>query len=135
VFLSWFRLPLLTGPEQPRSPGPSQRLFTHSTAPVSHLPSLALPRNSDRADQFQGELGMSTMSDRSFCLSCVHSSQGTNDVQQGSQTYIVDLLERIARNTDPTHGTGSRGDRKVHGRRGRSPVRRTAENNALAVGS
>ncbi|KAI9430424.1 hypothetical protein H4582DRAFT_2086977 [Lactarius indigo] len=114
-------------PEQRRSPGPSQQLSSCS-APVSHLPSsrvshlplqvsLALPQNSDRADHCQGELG---------------GYLGTNDVQQGSQAYIIDLLERIARNTDPTRGTGSRGDRKVHGRRGRSPVRRTAEDNALA---
>ncbi|KAH9035250.1 hypothetical protein EDB85DRAFT_2143903 [Lactarius pseudohatsudake] len=112
----------------PRSPGPSQQLFSHSTAPISHLPSsrvshpplrvsLALPRNLDRAGQYQGELG---------------GYSGTNDVQQGSQAYIIGLLEQIARNTDPTHAAGRRGDRKVHGRRGRSPVRRTAEDNALA---
>ncbi|KAH9022227.1 hypothetical protein EDB85DRAFT_1895347 [Lactarius pseudohatsudake] len=76
-------------PEQPRSPGPSQRLFSHSTAPISHLPSsrvshpplrvsLALPRNLDRAGQYQGELG---------------GYSGTNDVQQGSQAYIIGLLE------------------------------------------
>ncbi|KAH9008836.1 hypothetical protein EDB84DRAFT_1446663, partial [Lactarius hengduanensis] len=61
---------------------------------------------SDRAGQYQGELS---------------GYSGTNDVQQGSQAYIIGLLEQIARNTDPTHAAGRRGDRKVHSRRGRSP--------------
>lgn len=70
-------LPLLRGPKQPRSFQLPQQSSTQPTAPVSHpsrpsfsrvsrLPlgsSSALPRNLDRADQYQGALGDSSVCD------------------------------------------------------------------------
>ena len=51
--------------------------------------------------------------------------------------HLIDLLEQIVRNTNtnPTRRMGSRSRQNVHGRCGRSPVRRKVEDNALAVSS
>ncbi|KAH9015826.1 hypothetical protein EDB85DRAFT_2156367 [Lactarius pseudohatsudake] len=122
----------ISGPN-PQPLQPPQQISTRPTTPVSHpsqpsfswvprLPlgsSLALPRNPDRVDQNQGTLG---------------DSSNSNKVQQGSQAHIIDLLEQIIRNTNtgPTHRAGSRSGSKVCGRRGKSPVRRRSEDNALA---